>query len=272
MALQITKNYIPNLPQTPYDGGIGAYKGVIAHATDTDNIHGGNDTKEGERAYEVDTWGSAFVHFFVDSTGILQTADTNYICWGAGHTGNHAGYVQVELCETDDATLFAKSYDLYTSLLAWLLFDKRLGVVDAKTLWSHAEISNTYHETDHQDPIAYLASHGKTWQNVVSDVTLKYNNLAFENAITNSKLISTPDYWRTNCNVGLKVNGAYANRVILNFVAMYKLCNNFGECIDYLVANNFVSNGNYWKTNAILGQFVDGGYMGILLSKIGNKL
>ena len=48
------------------------------------------------------TWQNAYVHFFVDDTKTLQVADTDYLCYGAGRTANHLGYVQVELCQTTD--------------------------------------------------------------------------------------------------------------------------------------------------------------------------
>ena len=42
---------------------------------------------------------------------------------------------------------------------------------------SHAQVSAKWKETDHTDPIDYLASHGKTWANLVSDVTVSYNEM-----------------------------------------------------------------------------------------------
>jgi N-acetylmuramoyl-L-alanine amidase CwlA len=166
----ITKNFIPGLPRTPYNDGVGAYIGVVGHSTANPG-----DSDISERNWEAKDWQNAFAHFFVDDTGILQVADTNYICYGAGQTANHSGYVQVELCETSDPVKFQKAYGAYVWLMAKLLYDKKLPVIDGKTLMSHQEVSSYWHETDHQDPIAYLASHGKTWQNVVDDVAAQYN-------------------------------------------------------------------------------------------------
>ena len=95
MPFQITVNLIPGLPKEAYDAG--HYIGVVGHATA--NYANGNDTADGERGYESTHWSDAFVHFFVDDTKIEQTADITYLCYGAGHTANHSGYVQVELCQ-----------------------------------------------------------------------------------------------------------------------------------------------------------------------------
>ena len=95
MSFTIEQNFIPGLAQEAYDAG--HYVGVVAHATANNG-----DSADGERDYESTTWQNAFVHFFVDDLKILQVADTNYLCYGAGHTANHMGYAQVELCQTTD--------------------------------------------------------------------------------------------------------------------------------------------------------------------------
>jgi N-acetylmuramoyl-L-alanine amidase len=172
MAYPITVNLIPGLPKEPYDGGVGKYVGVIGHATANNG-----DSADGERNYESTTWQNAFVHAFVDDQKILQVADFNYICYGAGHTANHLGYVQVELCQTTDQAKFEKAYVQYVWLLAKLLYNRKLSVIDGVTLMSHAQVSAKWHETDHKDPIEYLASHGKTWANVVADVTEQYKEM-----------------------------------------------------------------------------------------------
>lgn len=191
MSYPIIVNLIPGLPKQPYNGSVGAYVGVIAHATAN---YG--DSADGERNYESTTWQNAFVHFFVDDQKILQVADTNYICYGAGRTANHLGYVQVELCQSSDSAKFAKAYAMYTWLLAKLLYDKKLGVVDGVTLMSHAQVSAKWHETTHTDPIDYLVSHGKTWANLVADVTAQYKEMEGNEVLNVAVLLFTKDdYW-----------------------------------------------------------------------------
>ena len=164
------QNIIPGLPKEVYDAG--HYVGVVAHATANNG-----DSADGERNYESTTWQNAFVHFFVDDLKIEQVADTQYLCYGAGHTANHMGYAQVELCQTTDATKFATAYVQYVWLLAKLLYDLKLGVTDGVTLMSHAQVSAKWKETDHTDPIDDLATFNKTWANVVADVTAQYNEM-----------------------------------------------------------------------------------------------
>ena len=170
MPYEIVVNLIPGLPKEPYDAG--HYVGVVAHATANNG-----DSADGERNYESTTWQNAFVHFFVDDQKIEQVANTDYICYGAGHTANHMGYAQVELCQTTDATKFVKAYAMYTWLLAKLLYNMKLLVVDGVTLMSHAQVSAKWKETNHTDPIEYLTSHGKTWANLVADVTANYKEM-----------------------------------------------------------------------------------------------
>jgi hypothetical protein len=170
LTYPITVNLIPGLPKEAYDAG--NYVGVVAHATANNG-----DSADGELNYESTSWQNAFVHFYVDDLKILQVADTNYLCYGAGHTANHLGYVQVELCQTTDATKFTAAYARYVWLLATLLYNRKLFVVDGVTLMSHAQVSAKWHETDHTDPLEYLASHGKTWVNLVADVTANYKEM-----------------------------------------------------------------------------------------------
>jgi len=177
MPYTIEKNLIPGLDQQPYDGGAGNYVGVLAHSTANNG-----DNADGERHYESTTWQNAFVHFFVDDVKILQVADTAFVAYGAGHIANHAGYVQVELCQSADLVKFNNAYARYTWLLAHILYERKLGVTDGNTLMSHAQVSAKWKESTHSDPIEYLASHGKSWANVVTDVIAEYVKLQVEAA------------------------------------------------------------------------------------------
>jgi N-acetylmuramoyl-L-alanine amidase CwlA len=171
---QIEKNFIPGLPQIPFRKGVGQYEGVCLHAT---AVYG--DTPDGERSYETRHWQDAFVHSFTDENKILQVADWNYISYGCCHTGNQF-LLNFELCQDHDHNLFLAGYDKWVWQAAYALYQRKLGVIDKVTLWSHAEVSDTFKESDHQDPIAYLAEHGKTWHDVVNDVTAYYNQFEEE--------------------------------------------------------------------------------------------
>ncbi|MDP4170156.1 MAG: N-acetylmuramoyl-L-alanine amidase [Bacillota bacterium] len=171
MSYDIQQRLIPGLPKNPYRGGVGAYEGVVCHATATYN-----DTALNERNYEDGHWQDAFVHFFVDDVSIIQVADTNYLAWGCGGVGNPR-YIQIELCQSYDQTKFNNAYDRYVWLIAKILHDKGLGVTDGRTLVSHDWISKNLGGTNHSDPIAYLASHGVSWTQHVTNVIKAYNEM-----------------------------------------------------------------------------------------------
>lgn len=172
MSYQITTNFIAGLPQDPYRNGIGAYEGVVAHSTaDPEatamNIHN----------FEVRNWQNAFVQYVVDWSQIIYQASTSYICYGAGHTANQR-FVSVELCETSDPNKFNESYARYTWLLAKILFDRKLGVKQCSTFWTHNDITTHLGGTTHTDPVQYLSSHGVSIAKLVADVTDQYNSMA----------------------------------------------------------------------------------------------
>ncbi|MEI4679229.1 peptidoglycan recognition family protein, partial [Bacillus cereus] len=159
---------IPDLPKTPYRGGIGAYEGVVAHSTATPEAPAINIQK-----YESRTWRNAFVHYAVDWDETIQIADTRYIAYGAGPVANQR-FVHVELCETADYTKFKRSYEKYVRLLASILKNNNLSV--EKSLWTHNDVRKYLGGTDHEDPIAYLQSHGVSETQFRSDVQRAYNN------------------------------------------------------------------------------------------------
>ena len=70
---------IPDVPKTPYRGGIGSYEGVVAHSTATPEAPAINIQR-----YETRTWRNAFVHYAVDWNETIQIADTKYVAYGAG--------------------------------------------------------------------------------------------------------------------------------------------------------------------------------------------
>jgi N-acetylmuramoyl-L-alanine amidase CwlA len=173
MTYEIRTQIITDLPQKAYRNGVGNYEGVVAHATAVMN-----DSDENQLKYFIKNWKTrkAFAHFFNDHDSITQMADIRYIAWAAGTTANQR-YVHAELCQSTDPKKFEEAYNRWTWLMAKLLFDKKLGVKDGVTLVSHKFCSDTWKDTTHQDPIEYLAYHGKKWDDVVYDVTLWYKKM-----------------------------------------------------------------------------------------------
>jgi hypothetical protein len=177
MAYVIEQNFIKGVPNVPFRNGKG--EGVVNHCTDNPN-HSGGDTPTTEHNFESRTFNNAWVHFFVGVENrqpkIIQNSSLASGCYGAGPTAN-SRYWQIELCMYDDPTLFKIAYDAYVWLTAKLLFDAKLGVTDNKTLLSHKEVADDWHETTHSDPIQYLASHGVSWSQHVTNVMNKYRNM-----------------------------------------------------------------------------------------------
>ncbi|MDA2639019.1 N-acetylmuramoyl-L-alanine amidase [Bacillus cereus] len=159
---------IPDVPKTPYRGGVGAYEGVVAHSTATPEAPAINIQR-----YETRTWRNAFVHYAVDWNETIQIADTKYIAYGAG-PGANKRFVHVELCETANFTKFKQSYEKYVKLLAKILKDNNLSV--EKGLWTHNDVRKYLGGTDHEDPIDYLRSHGLSESQLRSDVQRVYNS------------------------------------------------------------------------------------------------
>lgn len=62
---------------------------------------------------------------------------------------------------------------------------------------SHAEVSSKWHESNHSDPIEYLASHGKTWANLVADVTAEYKKMVGEEDVLKVAvfIFTKDDFW-----------------------------------------------------------------------------
>ncbi|GAB6517491.1 N-acetylmuramoyl-L-alanine amidase [Bacillus cereus] len=163
---------LPDVPKTPYRGGVGAYEGVVAHSTATPEAPAINIQR-----YETRTWRNAFVHYAVDWNETIQIADTRYIAYGAG-PGANKRFVHVELCETADYVKFKRSYEKYVKLLVKILKDNNLSV--EKGLWTHNDVRKYLGGTDHEDPIDYLRSHGVSEVQFRSDVQRAYNNSSVE--------------------------------------------------------------------------------------------
>ncbi|PEJ91086.1 N-acetylmuramoyl-L-alanine amidase [Bacillus toyonensis] len=159
---------IPDLPKQSYRYGVGAYEGVVAHSTATPEAPAINIQK-----YESRTWRNAFVHYAVDWNETIQIADTKYIAYGAGPSGNKR-FVHVELCETRDYEKFKRSYDKYVKLLAKILRDRGISV--EKRLWTHSDVTHHLGGTDHEDPLDYLRSHGVSEAQFRADVQRAYNH------------------------------------------------------------------------------------------------
>lgn len=173
MKFPIITDLIAGLPKVNWAKGLGAYEGIIAHSTDTPEATAANEVAFEKR--DEPTSG-IFVHFFVDWNEIKQTASLAFRGQGAGRFAN-PHYVHAELCETKDKAKFEASYAKWTWLLAWVLFQRKLGVVPKQTFWTHDMITSVLGGTTHHDPVAYLASHGVSIDKLIADVQAEYHEL-----------------------------------------------------------------------------------------------
>lgn len=142
--------------------------GVVVHSTDDlnatapaiRNFFNNNPDRQASAHLSID-WSQAV-------TMIPWQPGEAEIAWHAGPTANHR-YLSVEWCETDDPNLFAQGYANCMTIVRTIL-DWYRWPVDAEHVFSHAQTSQLFHETDHTDPLPYLSRHGKTWAEVVADI------------------------------------------------------------------------------------------------------
>ncbi|MFL0253008.1 N-acetylmuramoyl-L-alanine amidase [Clostridium neuense] len=138
--------------------------GVVIH--DTDEPGG---TAQNNRDYiNRDASAKSSAHYFVDWNEIIQTIPENEVAWHAGPTANHK-YLAVEMCVPygQDIQKFNQVYKNTVDLVAAIC--KKYGW-SSKNIYSHNWVSQTYHETDHTDPIQYLNQYGKAWSDLVNDI------------------------------------------------------------------------------------------------------
>ncbi len=174
---EVKKEWIGELPQAPYIDGVGKYQGVVFHYTDNPG-----DNARIEANYVKENWNDAFVHEFIDANEIIQVADPDYKAWGAGQRANDK-FIHLELCDAATQSEFDISYKKIVRRTAEYLYINQLGVSPAKpdgsgTLWGHIDVSRYLGGTNHVDPIEYLAKWGKTWSDVIEDVTNEYISIA----------------------------------------------------------------------------------------------
>lgn len=149
-------------------------QGIVLHDTDDAGA-----TAQAEHDYFNSGYRSASAHAFVDWSEIIQCIPWSEVAWGSGPTSNHR-YLQVELCvpRTQDAGLFEKVWNNATDLFAYLFVNVlKIHTVSKDNLLSHADVSNRWHETDHQDPVSYFQQYGKTVDNFRAAVQEKINNI-----------------------------------------------------------------------------------------------
>ncbi len=162
-----------------FEYNTGKPEGIVVHETATPGA-----TAEDEAAYFLREWSKmgAYVHAFVDHTGVIQIHPTNRGVWGAGPVAN-GRFIQIELCQETTAYNFALSLnnDAYyiASLLKQYGLKPNLAEHDGEgTIWSHNAISNFYPESsNHSDPTGYFNKWGYSMDQFYDLILTKYNEL-----------------------------------------------------------------------------------------------
>lgn len=164
--------------------------GTVVHETATP---GASDEDE-FRYFNSGAGGrSVSVHAFVDYDSITQTVPWNEQAWHAGGTANRS-YIGIELCNYNDRSKFEEIWKRGVWLFAWLHVNViKQTTINKQTLMSHAEVSQKWGETDHNDPIAYFAKFGKTVDMFRAEVQSEINRMLNQGDTPPTDTGNTPD-------------------------------------------------------------------------------
>lgn len=149
-----------NRPGTPLEP-----QGFVIHATDTPGA-----TAQNEHDYFNSGDRQASAHYFVDDQQIIWTIPENERAWHAGPTAN-SKFLSVEMCEPkDDDPDRAMKFAEVWNRTVWLVADAciRHNWSTGPNVFSHRGVSWAYKETNHTDPIAFLAKYGRTWDELLA--------------------------------------------------------------------------------------------------------
>ena len=158
----ITSSSRPRTPLKPI--------GLVLHDTATLGA-----TAQNEHDYFQNHAPRASAHAFVDWNEIHQLIPWNEVAWHAGPTANHSR-IGIELCvpKTKDQDKFNKVWNNAVWMFAFLMVNVlKENMVTKENLMSHAEVSNKWKETTHQDPIEYFKQYGKTVDDFRTAVQVK---------------------------------------------------------------------------------------------------
>lgn len=193
-ALEVSKQYISHNRSGQYLKP----QGVVIH--DTDNA---GATAQNNRDYFNRCQVSASAHYFVDWNQTIQTIPENEVAWHAGYTANHR-YLSIEICEPrgHNPLQFNSAYQKAVELTADMC--KRYGWRVDK-IYSHYWCSYTFHQTDHEDPIAFFREYGKSMDTFKNDVKACMNKSTPANNVKNSTEIKKEEMY---INMKKYVNGS----------------------------------------------------------------
>ena len=166
---EIVQNYkVPNAKAGRFSAGKPMW-GVV-HSSGNPNA--GIDS---EIAYMTKNQDYAFTHAWAGHDKIVEIANTDYRCWGAGRTANQYA-VQIEVTE-DKRLTKAQKLQAIDREAFWMAVQCAYYDIPMNRVYSHNDISNMYpQDTDHTDPIAFFKSVGVSWSQF-KDQVKKYHDI-----------------------------------------------------------------------------------------------
>lgn len=145
-------------------------QGVVLHATDTPGA-----TAQNEYDYFNSAYRGASAHYFVDWIEIIRTIPENEVAWHAGKA-NYL-YLSIEMCEPSG--MDNQKFEEVWNRTVWLAADRCVRYNWPKSsIYSHKDMSLTFGDTNHTDPIDYLSRYGRTWDDLVSAINREMQNIA----------------------------------------------------------------------------------------------
>lgn len=182
------------------------YQGIVIHSTATPGA-----TAQNEHDYFNSGDRQASAHGFIDWTQIIRTIPENEVSWGCGPTGNHK-YLNYEMCEPAgyDPAKFQEVWNRTVWLVAEACVRNNWGT--GPNVFSHRGVSLAYHETNHTDPIQFLAKYGKTWDELLAAIDAEIEVL--RNAV------KVPEDNDPDVYLSVRVRTSKADALVAQVIAM----------------------------------------------------
>ena len=151
---------------------------VVVHSSGNPNA-----SLESEISYMVRNYNNAYTQCWAGHNKIVEIANTDYRCWGAGATANKYA-VQIEVTE-DKRLTKAQKLQAIDREAFWVAVQCAYYNIPLNKVYSHNDISRMYpQDTDHTDPIAFFKSVGISWSQFKSQVK-KYHDVLVAGGDTN---------------------------------------------------------------------------------------
>jgi N-acetylmuramoyl-L-alanine amidase CwlA len=189
-------------------------KGIVLHETATPGA-----SAQREYKYFNEARRKASAHAFIDTKEIIQCIEWKNKAFHAGTTANN-NFIGIEMCNVATQSEFNIIYGQTVELFAYLFINElKIFKITPDNLPSHAEISNKYHESDHQDPLSYFKKFGKTVDGFRKDVQAQIDklmavNLTYKEVLT--KFTSNPTDWENAIQFTVKAVKSNSALGILN--------------------------------------------------------